>query len=386
LSSITIALVATTLQQAQGCQLFGVGTGYTPTQIDAAAFCSSFGVQVEPCSDVGGGSNIGWLDVNDWVTWNIDVKESGFYVVRYRLASFSGDGAFTLSLKTQNIALRDKLPSTGWWQNWETVHDLVELQSGQKTLTLRILQGGFNLNWIEFEKLNESNCQQFQVGFGPVQIDESAFCSSYGVQVEPTNDVGGGTNVGYLGRGDWMSWYADVTQGGDYIIRYRIASYSGEGSFAISNGTTSLIISDPFPSTGGWQNWITIEQEIKLEAGITQLVLTVLDDGWNIHWLDISFSGVLPMSPSQGPTSEQSRTPSSFPSRFPSKTPSLMPTQLPSALPSKSPSQSPTLKVVELPVGNSPSVFPSLAPFKQPDAVHSNSPTDYIDTGVKSSK
>ncbi|GAX29633.1 hypothetical protein FisN_UnNu122 [Fistulifera solaris] len=180
-----------------------------------------------------------------------------------------------------------------------------------------------------------------------------------------------------------MSWYADVTQGGDYIIRYRIASYSGEGSFAISNGTTSLIISDPFPSTGGWQNWITIEQEIKLEAGITQLVLTVLDDGWNIHWLDISFSGVLPMSPSQGPTSEQSRTPSSFPSRFPSKTPSLMPTQLPSALPSKSPSQSPTLKVVELPVGNSPSVFPSLAPFKQPDAVHSNSPTDYIDTGCQ---
>ena len=369
---IAALVLAASLQLARGCQVFEVGAGFTPTQIDAAAFCSSFGIQVETCSDVGGGSNIGWLDVDDWVTWNIDVKQSGFYVVRYRVASYSGDGSFELSTGTKTLTLRDKLPSTGWWQNWETVQDLVELQTGPTALTLKVRQQGWNLNYIAFEKLNETNCQQFQVGSTPVQIDTSAFCSNYGVQVEPTNDVGGGTNVAFLDWGDWMSWHVNIKQSGKYIFKYRIASYSGEGSFKLSAGTKSLAKSKPFPRTGGWQNWITIEQEIELQAEVTQLVLTVLDDGFNVNWLDFIYAGaslIVPsQTPSEAPTGTPTAAPSPTPSRIPSKTPSVTPTRTPISLPvdvtvtrtSESPSQTPTLTPNKLPI------FPIAAPSSSP--------------------
>ena len=43
------------------------------------------------------------------------------------------------------------LPITGGWQSWETVSASTNLTEGSYKLRMKVIQPGFNLNWIEFD-------------------------------------------------------------------------------------------------------------------------------------------------------------------------------------------------------------------------------------------
>ena len=44
---------------------------------------------------------------------------------------------------------------TGDWQQWETVSTSLTLESGLHLLRFRVLSSGFNLNWLDFEFLDD---------------------------------------------------------------------------------------------------------------------------------------------------------------------------------------------------------------------------------------
>ena len=53
------------------------------------------------------------------------------------------------------VALGKKLPSfsvptTGGWQNWQTITGQVDLPAGKHLLRLYVEKGPWNLNWLEF--------------------------------------------------------------------------------------------------------------------------------------------------------------------------------------------------------------------------------------------
>ncbi len=122
--------------------------------IQAENYSAMLGVQVEATTDVGGGSNVGWIDTNDWMAYNnITVPTSGTYTVEYRVASVNG-GKLSMDLNAGSIVLGSvNIPATGGWQSWTTVSQTVTLNAGTYNFGIYAQTGGWNINWWRITKL-----------------------------------------------------------------------------------------------------------------------------------------------------------------------------------------------------------------------------------------
>ena len=106
------------------------------------------GIQTETSSDVGGGSNIGYVDSGDWVEYKINVASAGSYFVEYRVASLGGSSGFEVlvdGIKVDNQNIRDN----GGWQDWTTSCAVFELAAGKQVLRMKAIGGCWNINWID---------------------------------------------------------------------------------------------------------------------------------------------------------------------------------------------------------------------------------------------
>lgn len=122
--------------------------------LQAEAYTSMNGVQLEATTDAGGGQNVGWIDANDWMAYaNINFPTSGSYRVEYRVASVSG-ATVSLDLNAGAIQLGQvSIPPTGGWQTWSTVSHTVNINAGTYSVGVFAPVGGWNINWIRFTKL-----------------------------------------------------------------------------------------------------------------------------------------------------------------------------------------------------------------------------------------
>jgi len=124
------------------------GTNVTP----APDFRTDEDVDIEICTDVGGGYNLGFTAAGEWLEYTVDVAHTGTYDIVLR-ASTDGDGK-TVSLTSNGAVLAENVPITNTlgWQEWTdiTIPD-VELVAGEQVLRLTIGDADFvNLNYMTF--------------------------------------------------------------------------------------------------------------------------------------------------------------------------------------------------------------------------------------------
>ncbi|MBI9072127.1 MAG: glycoside hydrolase family 3 C-terminal domain-containing protein [Melioribacteraceae bacterium] len=119
-----------------------------PGLIEAEDYTNMEGVQTENTSDIGGGINVGWIDDNDWLEYEVLIETAGEYQFDFRVASPNSDARIRIIINNE-IVETVAVPFTGDWQNWQTTSTLLELGSGNSTIRLYSEKGGFNLNWIE---------------------------------------------------------------------------------------------------------------------------------------------------------------------------------------------------------------------------------------------
>jgi hypothetical protein len=76
---------------------------------------------------------------------------------------------------------------------------------------------------------------------------------------------------------------------GTYKVEYRVASLSGGGrvSCDLNAGAIQLGAVD-IPSTGGWQNWITVSHNVTVNAGTYNFGVYAQTGGWNLNWVRIT--------------------------------------------------------------------------------------------------
>jgi arabinoxylan arabinofuranohydrolase len=123
------------------------------TQVDPAPdFRTDEDVDIENCTDDGGGYNIGFAMAGEWLEYTVDVQTAGTYNITFR-AACDGDNK-TISLDSDGTMLAENvaIPNTGGWQTWTdvTVED-VELQAGKQILRLTIGDNDYiNLNYVTF--------------------------------------------------------------------------------------------------------------------------------------------------------------------------------------------------------------------------------------------
>ena len=89
--------------------------------------------------------------------YQISVPTTKMYAVDYRIAARNASGGIIqLQLDGSNIG-SISLPSTGAWQTYTTVSNMVNLSAGTHTLRVFAQQAGWNLNWIDIHNWDDEN-------------------------------------------------------------------------------------------------------------------------------------------------------------------------------------------------------------------------------------
>jgi len=123
----------------------------------------------------------------------------------------------------------------------------------------------------------------------PAKIEAEDYSDMKGVQTEFTADAGGGLNVGYIEKGDWVDYQIFVPEAGLYDIDIRVSSPNSSRQLQILVGSEILATVD-VPKTGAWQKWETVTTKVTLPQGIQTLrILSSNGTGYNynLNWLEI---------------------------------------------------------------------------------------------------
>lgn len=124
-----------------------------PARLEAEAYSTMSGIALEGTKDISGIANVGYIDANDWLEYNIDVPTTGDYTVYFRIAS---NATTTLDLRENNVSLKTlAIPNSGGWQNWKTLQMTISLTAGQHILKVFTSKGQFNINWLEFTHVGQ---------------------------------------------------------------------------------------------------------------------------------------------------------------------------------------------------------------------------------------
>lgn len=109
-------------------------------------------VDIETCTDAGGGYNIGYATTGEWLEYTVNVAATGSYNLDLRVAC-NGDGR-TVSLTMDDVSIANNvvIPNTGGWQTWTTTSvNSVPLTAGQHVLRLTIGATSYvNINQLTF--------------------------------------------------------------------------------------------------------------------------------------------------------------------------------------------------------------------------------------------
>jgi hypothetical protein len=118
------------------------GEAYRPDQ----------GVDIQECTDDGGGYNIGWVSNGEWLEYTIEDITDGIYDIAIRVASnMDGTNRIRVYLGENNLGYV-RPDYTGGWQVWTTLYiGDVEITGGNDQILRLNFEGQeFNVNWIEF--------------------------------------------------------------------------------------------------------------------------------------------------------------------------------------------------------------------------------------------
>ena len=99
------------------------------------------------------GPTLGWIEAGEWLEYSITVSEPAFYDLSYRFSSgnSSSSGGFYFEINGIKVS-EDIYPGvSGDWNNWLSGSTgNIELNAGDHTLRLVLLEGGFNLGRMTF--------------------------------------------------------------------------------------------------------------------------------------------------------------------------------------------------------------------------------------------
>jgi hypothetical protein len=138
--------------EAEDYDVGGEGIAYHDT--DAGNNGSQYrteDVDIEACTDAGGGYDVGWINPNEWIEYTVSVPTAGDYTIDVRVASLATGGTFHVEFNGTDETGDVIVPVTGGWQTWTTVSATVTLAAGTQTMRFVPTTSGFNVNYFEVQ-------------------------------------------------------------------------------------------------------------------------------------------------------------------------------------------------------------------------------------------
>lgn len=111
--------------------------------------------------------------------------------------------------------------------------------------------------------------------------------SNEAVDIQKTSDDGGGYNVCWTFKDEWLEYTISVQYPGYYDLSLRVAN-SGSGSVMISSNDQDKTGTWELPRTAGLQTWTTATKQVYLEYGRQKLRINIVSDGFNLNWIELA--------------------------------------------------------------------------------------------------
>lgn len=160
-------------------------------------FRSDEDVDIEDCTDVGAGYNLGYTAAGEWLEYSTNVETTGKYNIIIRAACNATDRTISLASNGIAIASNISIPNTAAWQEWVDVPiSDVQLSAGEQIIRVSIGDSNYvNLNYMTFTNTNSDEAIQLITGWnligcpldGSTNIDEAL--SSIWDKVEVIKDM-----------------------------------------------------------------------------------------------------------------------------------------------------------------------------------------------------
>jgi len=296
------------LIEAENFDEGGSGVAYgDATSGNAGGRYRSTSVDIEATSDTGGGYNVGWMAVGEWLRYTVDVAAAGTYTLEFRVAARTLGGTFHLEVNGSDVTGPMTIPDTGGWQAWTTIRKHgVTLPSGRQGWTFVIDGSGYdgvvgNLNHMRAVAEGSGTGGSTPFGGtaaslpGTIQaedFDEGGEGVAYtdaspenrggqyratGVDIEGSADAGAGFNLGWISAGEWLNYAVQVDAAGTYDLELRVASSGPGGTVHVEVNGVDVTGPLRIPDTGGWQSWVTIRKAGVALTGGAQVWRLVMD-------------------------------------------------------------------------------------------------------------
>jgi hypothetical protein len=140
--------------QAEQYNLGGEGVGYHDTSpANYGGQLRTDGVDVEYTGDSGGGYDIGWTDVGEYVNYAVTVPATRTFDINLRMSrGVAGVGTVHLLIDGVDVSGKLSVQPTGGWQTYINVGaPKITLAAGLHNVRVLFETGDMNLNWIEFK-------------------------------------------------------------------------------------------------------------------------------------------------------------------------------------------------------------------------------------------
>ncbi len=285
------------------------GGAYRPTDVDIESAAI-------------GGYNVGWVDAGEWLSYTVNVAQSGAYTATFFVAAPAAGGSFHLEMNRVNVTGPLTVPYTGGWQSWQTVSATVSLSAGQQEARLVFDTTGNgivgNFARIDFSPATSPppagpfagtpvnlpgvvDAAHFDHGQSGTSFFDTTAGNAGGayrptdVDLEPSAD--GGYNVGWTDAGEWMNYTVNVTEAGAYVVQMRVATTMTGRSLHIGFNGSSVWTQLFANATGAWQTWTTLTLPVVLNAGVQQITIYFDTGGLNLGRMTIDRESAPPPPP-----------------------------------------------------------------------------------------
>jgi len=233
-----------------------------------AGYRTTEGVDVQPCTDTGGGYNVAHNEAAEWKKYTVNVATTGTYTLSFRVASgVAGGGTFRVENEHgTDISGTMTVPNTGGWQTYQTITKTgVLLIAGRQVLTVYNITNNWNMNL--FSASNPAT---------PVQkeAETGTFTGTY------SNEGGGDSgNIVILKSADASICFSNVNMAGITGARLHYATGEGTGdTIRLTYPNTSTVLGTwTINGTGGWTTPYLTDGNISFAAqtGTGTVCLTV---------------------------------------------------------------------------------------------------------------
>ena len=108
-------------------------------------------VDLEQCTDTGGGYSLGDFQNGEWTQYTVNVGETGTYSLDVRVATQMAATGVAILVDDQNVTGTISILNTGGWQTWTTITKTgIQLSKGSHQIKLLSVAQYLNVNYLTF--------------------------------------------------------------------------------------------------------------------------------------------------------------------------------------------------------------------------------------------